>query len=231
MRGALASLKNLATGRSYLAPQPAADQTPCPLQLIFRGHNAVDLTDRYWGRAVCKLLSPTRAQFLIEVWDGIAVVTCSEDLETGDLLIEPSGMSHRAALRSVRWRVGGLDPDLDLVAPFFQGTRLKLSDPLLHNFRWAWPQYWEAGLAILQGAHEGFSIQSHDAQGIYTAMRVLPEQALTFETEAYGPLDDNRAAGGLAWRISVHQGDWRVPAASYRDWLASLPAHRRHVHP
>ncbi|MCC7203802.1 MAG: hypothetical protein IT441_01890 [Phycisphaeraceae bacterium] len=231
VRGALVSLTNLATGRAYLAPPPSGDPSPTPLQLIFRGHDTVDLTDRYWGRAACKLLSPIRAQFLIEVWDGLAVVTCIEDLDTGDLILEPSGMSHRAGLRSVRWRVGGIAPDLDLVAPFFQGTRLKLSDPLLHNFRWAWPQYWEAGLAILQGKDEGFSVQTRDPQGIYKALSIHPDQSLAFETEAYGPLDDNRAAGGLAWHINVHQGDWHTPAASYRDWLASLPAHRQRTHP
>jgi hypothetical protein len=39
------------------------------------------------------------------------------------------------------------------------------------------------------------------------------------ETEAYGPLDSNLAAGGLAWRINVYTGDWQVPAGTYRDWL------------
>jgi len=42
---------------------------------------------------------------------------------------------------------------------------------------------------------------------------------LGFDTEAYGPIDDNLSAGGLAWRINAYRGDWKVPAATYRGWL------------
>jgi hypothetical protein len=45
-------------------------------------------------------------------------------------------------------------------------------------------------------------------------------RCLGFDTDAYGPIDDNLSAGSLAWRINVYDGDWQVPAARYRDWLA-----------
>jgi hypothetical protein len=42
---------------------------------------------------------------------------------------------------------------------------------------------------------------------------------LGLDTEAYGPVDNNLAAGGLPWRINVFTGDWHVPATRYREWL------------
>jgi len=37
--------------------------------------------------------------------------------------------------------------------------------------------------------------------------------------EPAGPPDRNLAAGGLSWRLNVYEGDWRVPASEYCDWL------------
>ena len=42
---------------------------------------------------------------------------------------------------------------------------------------------------------------------------------LGFDTEAYGPIDNNLAAGGLAWRLNVFEGNWEAPASRYREWL------------
>ncbi|MCF7973224.1 MAG: DUF6259 domain-containing protein, partial [Phycisphaerae bacterium] len=44
-------------------------------------------------------------------------------------------------------------------------------------------------------------------------------QRLGFDTQAYGPIDDNLSAGGLTWRINCFAGDWHGPAAQYRQWL------------
>jgi hypothetical protein len=42
---------------------------------------------------------------------------------------------------------------------------------------------------------------------------------LGLDTEAYGPIDTNLSSGGLTWRVNVFQGDWKVPASRYREWL------------
>ena len=115
--------------------------------------------------------------------------------------------------------------DLELVAPLFQGVRLKLDDPLLRESRWAWPASWEAGFAILQSKAGGFWIHAQDSNYRYKALRTGTKSdpfALCFDTEAYGPVDNNLSAGGLEWRINVFDGDWKIPAGQYRDWLACL---------
>ena len=81
---------------------------------------------------------------------------------------------------------------------------------------------WEAGLAILQGKAGGFWVHAQDTRYRYKALKVgtaKDVQCLGFDTEAYGPIDGNLAAGGLCWRINVFQGDWQVPAREYRQWL------------
>jgi len=150
------------------------------------------------------------------------VISISADDESGDLIIEPSAYSSRPGVLACRWNMPGIRHDLDLVAPFFQGVKLKLDDSLIRNSRWIWPMSWEAGLAILQSASGGFYIHTQDTGYRYKALKTGTEKdpfVLGFDTEAYGPIDSNLAAGGLSWRINVHKGNWQVPAGRYREWL------------
>ncbi len=150
------------------------------------------------------------------------MVAVSVDPESGDLLIEPSAYSSRPGVRSCRWQVLGLRTDLKLVAPFFQGVSLGLDDPLIKDSHWDWPRSWEAGFAILQSRTGGCWIHTRDNRYRYKSLKVGVKEephALGLDTDAYGPIDDNLAAGGLVWRIGVYDGDWKVPAERYRDWL------------
>lgn len=195
------------------------DTSRSALALLHPGHGTTDVMGNLAATVSLHALSPTSAQFRISGWDADGIVTISEDPETGDVLVEPSGYSSRPGLLSVRWRVDGVRDDLQLVAPFFQGVKLPLGDPLLER-RWFWPHFWEAGMAILEDANGtgGFWIHCRDRAYRYKALNIEGRQ-LGFETEAYGPIDTSLGAGGLVWRINVFEGDWRAPAAIYRDWL------------
>ncbi|HWS01127.1 MAG TPA: DUF6259 domain-containing protein, partial [Prolixibacteraceae bacterium] len=120
-----------------------------------------------------------------------------------------------------RWNLSGLKQSLELVAPFFQGVRLKLDDPLIKNIRWGWPFQWEAGLAIFQSAKGGLWVHTQDDKYRFKAIQTGTQNdpyTIGFDSEAYGPIDDNLSAGGLCWRINTYQGDWKVPAEKYRQW-------------
>lgn len=81
---------------------------------------------------------------------------------------------------------------------------------------------WEAALAIFEGAGGGFWLRSEDSAYRYKALHVGSRdeiQTIGLDTESYGPVDQNLAAGGLAWRINCFDGDWKTPAGAYRDWL------------
>ncbi len=218
-KGSITSLKNKATGEYLITgQQPAAPA----LQLLYSGSETVSIDENRYGSIGCRKLSDLRAEIIFHHWDADGVIAVTVEPESGDLVLEPSAYSSRPGARACRWTVGGIRPDLYLVAPLFQGIKLKLDDPLLRGSRWTWPQAWEAGFVVLQGQNGGFWIHTQDSSYRYKALltgdRTGPN-VLAFDTEQYGPVDDNLAAGGLGWRINVFQGDWKKPVQRYRDWL------------
>jgi hypothetical protein len=220
VKGALISLQSKATGEDLIHAR--ASNGPAALELIYRGDEIVRVDESKFGSITTHPLSEHRAEVVFHSWDGDGVLAVGVDPESGDILIEPSACSSRPGVRGCRWNIAGLRTDIELVAPFFQGVRLKLSDPLLRNTHWAWPFFWEAGLAILQGRHGGFWVHTQDERYRYKAIQVGASddsQRIGFDTEAYGPIDDNLSAGGLVWRLNAYQGDWTVPAEQYRNWL------------
>lgn len=218
-KGLLASLVRKSDGREFIG---GLDPGAAPaLQLLYPGGDTLAVDEAKFGSITARALSDTRAEFIMHGWDGDGIITVTADPENGDLVVEPSGYSARPGVRACRWCVRGIRDDLELVAPLFQGVKLALDDPLIAGTRWPWPYYWEAGLAIFQGRDGGFWVHNRDTHYRYKALHVGPDDdttAVGFESEAYGPVHDNRSAGGLSWRINVHDGDWRVPAVRYRDW-------------
>lgn len=219
-QGVLVSLIRRRDGKTLVA-QNSKDFHA--LQLLFLRDEMIQLGGESRDRVVPLVLNEHRAEIRCHSWHGDGVLALSEDVETGDLVVEPSGYSSRPGLRAVRWAVSGIAPGLELVAPFYQGVRLDFDDPLIAGSKWRWPHEWEAGLAILQGDDGGFSIHCRDTHSRYKALQVGlwtgEVRAIGLETDAYGPIDANLAAGGLEWRLNVHDGDWKQPAEIYRDWL------------
>ncbi len=188
-KGFLTSLKSRATGEEFLRPFDVS-QGPA-LQLLYRGGETVPVDESRFGRITCRQLSGERAEVIFHAWEGDGVIAVSVDAETGDLILEPSAYSSRPGVRACRWTLKGLRPDLELVAPFFQGVKLKLEDPLIKGSRWDWPFSWEAGLAILQGPGSGCWVHTQDDRYRYKALQVGAEadtQSLGLDSEAYGPI-------------------------------------------
>ncbi|MGE5569799.1 MAG: DUF6259 domain-containing protein [Rhodospirillales bacterium] len=219
-KGFLTSLRSRSSDEEFIRE---FDRTKCDaLQLIYRGGEAVDVGEQGFGNVTVRKVSDRRADIIFHNWHGDGVITVSADPDNGDLLIEPSAFSSRPGVRACRWLVKGIRPGLRLVAPFYQGVSLELEDRLIANTTWNWPVAWEAGFAILQGRSSGCWVHTRDTRFRYKRLQVgLNDEArgLGFDTDAYGPIDNNLAAGGLAWRVNVFDGDWRVPAAQYRSWL------------
>jgi len=219
-KGFLTSLESRADGTRYIRPFDVSSRAA--LELVFIPREQARIDESKFGSIITRQVSDTRAEFILQSWDGDGVVAISADPVSGDLLVEPSAYSSRPGVRACRWNVRGLSEDLQLVAPFFQGTRLPMSDALLKNSHWPWPSSWEAGFAVLAGAGGGFWVRTEDTRYRYKALHVGSDEepySLGFDTEAYGPVDQNLSAGGLTWRINCFRGDWKVPAAAYRDWL------------
>jgi len=219
-KGFLTSLKSNKISEQFIEGV-AADKSAA-LQLIYRDNETVPIDESKFGNITTRQISPLKAEIVFHSWDGDGIIWVSVEPESGDILIEPSAYSSRPGVLACRWNLAGIRPDLKLVAPFFQGIKLKLDDSLIANSHWDWPFYWEAGLAILQSNKGGFWVHTRDDHYRYKALHVgsdSQKNLLGFDAQAYGPIDNNLSAGGLVWRINVFEGDWKVPAEQYRGWL------------
>lgn len=218
--GFLTSLKSKLTGEEFITSFDKSSSAL--LQMVFPPSEITDVDEKNYGNISLQQISDQRVEIRFHSWNGDGLITVTTDDSTGDLIVEPSAYSSRPGLLACRWNIPGIKHDLHLVAPLFQGIKLKLDDPLICDSRWPWPMSWEAGLAILQSAGGGFFIHAEDTHYIYKALKIGSKNdpyILGLDTEAYGPIDNNLAAGGLKWRINVFKGDWKVPAERYRDWL------------
>jgi hypothetical protein len=219
-KGFLTSLTCKKTGEEFIK-EVEVDKAAA-LQLVYRNNESISVDESKFGNITTRQLSPLKAEIVFHSWDGDGIISVSVEPESGSILIEPSAYSSRPGVLACRWNMAGIRPDLQLVAPFFQGIKLKLDDSLIANTHWQWPLYWEAGLAILQSNKGGLWVHTRDNRYRYKALKVgsgAQKNHLGFDTQAYGPVDDNLSAGGLIWRINVFEGDWKVPAEQYRTWL------------
>ena len=219
-KGFLTSLTSKKTSEQFI--KGVAVDKAAALQLIYRNDETISVDESKFGNITTRQISPLKAEIVFHSWDGDGIISVCVEPESGAILIEPSAYSSRPGVLACRWNMAGLRPDLKLVAPFFQGIKLKLDDSLIANSHWEWPFFWEAGLAILQSNKGGFWIHTRDNRYRYKALKVgsgAQKNHLGFDTQAYGPIDDNLSAGGLVWRINVFEGDWKVPAERYRGWL------------
>ena len=218
-KGIITSLKDKASGEEFIEKPDTTNFRA--LQLLYRNNELININEEKFGSMVTQQVSEQRAEIRFNSWDGDGVLTVSVEDITGDLIIEPSAYSSRPGVLACRWNISGIKPSLDLVAPFFQGARLKMDDPLIKNSRWRWPSDWEAGLAIFQSKERGFWIHTQDTQYRFKALQTGTASeafVIGLDSEAYGPIDDNLSAGGICWRINTYKGDWGVPAEKYRHW-------------
>ena len=219
-KGFLTSLQSKTNARESIESFDL--QARAALELVYQSREEVRIDESKFGKTFLRQVSAEKAEFVIQSWEGDGIIAVSVDPATGDLVVEPSAYSSRPGVRSCRWSLRGIDSRLQLIAPFFQGIQLPLSDSLIKDTHWLWPQSWEAGFAILQGAEGGFWVRCEDTAYRYKALHIGSRdesQTIGLDTESYGPADQNLAAGGLAWRINCFEGDWKTPATTYRDWL------------
>jgi hypothetical protein len=218
-KGVMTSLKSKITGEEFIDKPDVTNFRA--LQLLYIKNETVQINEEKFGSIETHQISDQSAEIVFHSWDGDGVIMISADPETGDLLIEPSAYSSRPGVLACRWNISGLKPGLDLVAPLFQGVKMKLNDPLIKNNRWRWPFQWEAGLAILQSVSGGFWIHTQDSRYRFKALQTGTESdpfVIGLDSEAYGPIDDNLSSGGICWRINAYDGNWKVPAERYRQW-------------
>ena len=213
--GALVNLTSKIDGKQYVSAVAAPAMT-----IRFRGNERYEMGK---GTAESRILTDSRAEVVVHSWYGDGVIQLWEDAGTGDVLVRPSVYSDRPGVKSVEYDLRGISPELSAVLPVFQGVRLRLDDELLTGRCFSWPNGWEAGFAIFEGDDgRGFWISCFDDKYNYKSLQMGKKDDpfhITVTSDAHGPLDQNRSAGAIAWRIGVFEGGWRTPASVYRAWL------------
>ncbi len=218
--GKLVLLKSKGTGTVF-ASDEKWESRPL-LQIVYSDDKRIDID---FQRNCCfstVKLSSTRVNVMLNAWNGTGIISISEDIKTGDIIVEPSASTALPGVRSVRWDVCGLLNEAQLVAPLYQGVKANLDDPMIRNSRFIYPYKWESGFVALQGHGEGMWIYADDSRFKFKTLNIgdgLEMNRLGFETEASGPITSNLSSGGCAWHINVYTGGWDTPVLKYKKIL------------
>jgi hypothetical protein len=222
----LVRLADRSSGTEFINDSEGID----PLELYFRNADVVGAE----AGQTCRVqrVSDHVARVIIEGEYSGRELFIRIDASTGDLCVRPSAETVRHALQAVRWKFT-FDPDCTFVLPFRGGHVFRADGPHLPQGRTMWPSDWNAQLAIIERDDVAMMVHSEDTQSIFKALTVTKEEdrvGLGFESEAQGPLGENRTAGGVEWRINTYAHGWKGAADRYRDWMEhaySLESKRR----
>ena len=149
------------------------------------------------------------------------------DSDTGDLLIRQAGFSETGGIDRIMWGFANLsETAVDVIAPVTGGQILVNPD------RYHYPRKWETPLAILQGQRGGVFVHSDDTQFRFKTLEYESEGGndfvLNFWEVPHAPFEQMKQITTATWRLNAYQGDWQVPALTYRQWMheALQPADR-----
>ena len=167
-------------------------------------------------------IAPLKAELVFQQGQNEVRLFIAVDENTGDLLIEQTGMSDTAGVYGVQWGCGNLNvKNLELILPAEGGQIIDATTPITSK-DFHYPGSWEVQLAILQGEQGGFFVRSTDATFQFKTLhyeRDIESFALGFETQNQAPFDTLTSAKSVVWRLNTYSGDWRVPARQYRNWM------------
>ena len=146
----------------------------------------------------------------------------SIDPETQDLVIHQTGTSSIGGIVRVMWGCGYLNSQqVDVILPANGGQIINNATEFSRR-GFAYPERWEAQLAILQGTRGGFFVRSTDTtyqfKGIWYT-RSDEHFNIRFQTDNLAPFRDKNEITSVEWRLNAYRGDWEVPAEIYRNWM------------
>lgn len=153
--------------------------------------------------------------------DASALASYRADPATGDVVVELRCRAGRTGVAGVEWAIGPIPRSMNVIVPGYGGVKLTAQSATT-AIQLEYPMFWEAQFVILEGAGRGFYVWSDDCTGRFKRLTVTLEAdgwwiGLTTWNDA--PFDALESCRSARWRVNVYEGDWRVPARRYRDWL------------
>ena len=161
-------------------------------------------------------------------------LTLTVDSRTGDLIITPTvkgnielvhGVRDRGVLRN-SLHVLGLASDLKVILPVSEGQAFTAADAgWMTNAlqRWAWPQHWEAALAIAESDRGCLGIWADEAPLRYgrhlSLCRGMNDWNLGFEFETSDAIYRCDEIKDASWRLNVYRGYWANAASPYVEQM------------
>jgi len=195
------------------------DKSVFPLEFYFAQGDTLG-EDKH-QEIIVKPLSDIAVRVILMGNDSDRELLLRLDSETGDLCISPSGHCARQGVASIRWNIA-FARESKLILPCVNGILVESDRKFPKNDRFPWPYRWNAQLVIAERNDCSMMIHSEDTAFKFKALNLSRNEGLNvlgFESEQLGPIWDNRAAGGVEWRLNLYDGDWKTPADRYQQWM------------
>ena len=212
--GVLVAARNLLTGERYFTASPPQALVGITERsgLLPAGQvvQRQRLPDGYCWEAVTAGPNPAR------------VLTTARRGGQGEIIVEQQVVRPRGGIGGVAWGWQGLDPSARLVIPAAGGV---VVDPARseQEISYEYPGSWQAAALFVQGPRGGLWLWTDDPRRHFKDLSYRRQQgvvSLRFGTQSDGPAAAYRTFRSVTWRLCAYRGDWRVPAARYRDLMA-----------
>jgi hypothetical protein len=249
-KGTITRLYNRLTRTEYVFPSPAAVPRDFATGLVYVTPGVVERreTPNVIGatptEAASKVLLPKpmplsefprvnttkvderTVEFLFQSEDGQTSLRMNFSLDpnTGDLLVRQKGTGNRQGLSGIRFGLGGIVCNGNLLLPSFNGIKASRGKSFMpfESASWSWPTGWQFPLALFQDILGGFWVHAQDPEGHFKSLSYQYADNGTwnvaFDTINQAPFPPRVAAESVTWRINMYAGDWTVPVDRYKAW-------------
>ena len=216
-KGVIVAARNRLTGETY-----TLGGTPDRITGILRPG-----TQSLWAEAAASqtiLAAALRSARSESKWpDGSTLTTTAAASPDGDFTVRQTAQGSAPGVWGCQWGITGISDDkASLIVPAWSGVQFRKGAPFQEGV-FDWPTTWEAQMLIVQGPKGGMWIHADDPDDRFKGVSIRHHKGaydLGFRTYNEGPPADHKAVESVTWRIGFYQGDWRVPARQFRDWMA-----------
>ena len=171
--------------------------------------------------------------------DSWLEISYALDETTGDLLITQHGAGKQKGLAGVRFAIGPITCNGDLLVPAMGGIR---AAPTRYQFEapvWQWPTGWQLPLLMFHHPGGGLWFHSEDTKRRFKSARYREEGAkgtwsIALDTDNVAPFATLDKVESVTWRLNVYAGSWTVPVDRYRKWAYAafdIPAKEKLARP
>jgi hypothetical protein len=213
--GSVVSLQNRISGEIYSHPRVTSEQPH--LNLLQPAKESPIAGGWSLGNGT--------ATFGLKTAEQTVLLRVHVDEPTGEIVTSLSGESQAPGVRGLLWPVVGVDGNVSVVVPARSGSMFN-GRSLRRPVSLSYPSAWEAQMLVLAGTAGSLLIYSPDRNATFKTLHLDPGPAgtmnMALETEAVAPWRKCKNVPPLEWRMKAFAGDWRKPAAAYRQVMSGL---------